>query len=261
VSLSADEARRTNVIDVVAVSVADLLKQVEGRKVTVQGVERVLHTDAAELVAIDPDWRSKLLAVITDPSIALILMMIGIYGIIFEFSNPGFVAPGVIGAICLMLALFALQLLPINYAGLGLIVLGIAFIVAEAFLPSFGSLGIGGAIALVIGSVILFEPHEGGYSVSLPFVVTLGLVSAATVFGIVALAAQARKRKVVSGSEHIIGAQGVVLDDMQTEGWARVQGERWRIVSHVPLARGQTVRVNRIDGLTLSVEPESGGRA
>lgn len=260
VSLSADEARRSNVIEVVASSVADLLKQVDGRKVTVQGVERVLATHGAELVAIDPDWRSQVLAVITDPSIALILMMIGIYGIIFEFSNPGFVAPGVIGAICLLVALFAFQLLPVNYAGLGLILLGLAFIVAEAFLPSFGSLGIGGAIALIIGSVILFEPHEGGYSVPLPFVVTLGLVSATTVFAIVALAAQARKRKVVSGSEHIIGAQGVVLDDMQNEGWARVQGERWRVVSHVPLVRGQTVRVSRIDGLTLSVEPESGGR-
>ena len=257
VSLSADEARRTNVIDIVATSVADLLKQVEGRKVTVQGVERVLRTDAAELVAIDPDWRSKLLAVITDPSIALILMMIGIYGIIFEFSNPGFVAPGVIGSICLLLALFAFQLLPVNYAGLGLVLLGLAFIIAEAFLPSFGTLGIGGAVALIIGSVILFEPGAAGYSVPLSFIVTLGVVSAIVVFSIVALAARARKRKVVSGSEHIIGARGVVLDDMQTEGWARVEGERWRIVSRVPLARGQAVRVNRIDGLTLNVEPET----
>jgi membrane-bound serine protease (ClpP class) len=261
VSLSADEARRTNVIDIVAGSVPDLLKQMDGRKVTVQGVERVLRTGGAELVVIDPDWRSRLLAVITDPSIALILMMIGIYGIIFEFSNPGFVAPGVIGSICLLLALFAFQLLPVNYAGLGLILLGLTFIVAEAFLPSFGSLGIGGAIALIIGSVILFEPNEGGYSVPLPFVVTLGLVSAATVFAIVALAARARKREVVSGSEYIIGARGVVLDDMQAEGYARVQGERWRIVSRVPLARGQAVRVNRIEGLTLDVEPESGGHS
>jgi membrane-bound serine protease (ClpP class) len=156
-----------------------------------------------------------------------------------------------------MLALFAFQLLPVNYAGLGLVLLGLAFIIAEAFLPSFGTLGIGGAVALIIGTVILFEPGAAGYSVPLSFVVTLGLVSALVVFSIVALAARARKRKVVSGSEHIIGARGVVLDDMQTEGWARVEGERWRIVSRVPLARGQTVRVNRIDGLTLAVEPES----
>ena len=259
VSLSADDARRTNVIDIVAGSITDLLKQVDGRKVTVQGVERVLRTGGAEIQALDPDWRSKLLAVITDPSIALILMMIGIYGIIFEFSNPGFVAPGVIGSICLMLALFAFQLLPVNYAGLGLIVLGLAFIVAEAFLPSFGSLGIGGAVALIIGSVILFEPGAAGYSVPLAFIVTLGLASAGVVFSIVALAARARGRKVVSGSEHIIGAQGVTLEDMQGEGWAQVQGERWRVVSHMPLRRGQKVRVTRIDGLTLSVEPEAGG--
>jgi membrane-bound serine protease (ClpP class) len=263
VSLSAEEAQRMKVIDIVAGGVPDLLKQVNGRKVTLQGVERALQTEGAELIAIDPDWRSQLLAVITDPSIALILMMIGIYGLIFEFSNPGFVAPGVIGAICLMLALFAFQLLPVNYAGLGLILLGLAFIVAEAFLPSFGALGIGGAVALVIGSVILFEPEAGGYRVPLPFIVTLGGVSAVIVFTIVAMAARVRKRQVVSGSEHIIGAPGMVLADMQNDGWAQVQGERWHIASRVPLARGQRVRVTRIDGLTLSVEPETepqGGR-
>ena len=256
VSLSADEARRLKVIDIVAGGLPDLLKQVNGRKVTIQGVERTLATEGAEQIAIDPDWRSQVLAVITDPSIALLLMMIGIYGLIFEFSNPGFVAPGVIGAICLLLALFAFQLLPVNYAGLGLIALGIAFIVAEAFLPSFGSLGIGGVVALIIGSVILFEPQAGGYRVPLPFIVTLGVVSAAIVFSIVAMAARVRKRRVVSGSEHIIGAPGLVLGDMQGEGWAQVQGERWRVASRVPLAGGQKVRVVRIDGLTLSVEPE-----
>ena len=257
VSLSAEEAEKIKVIDLVAHDVQDLLKKVNGRKLTVQGVERVLATEAAELVTIEPDWRSRLLAVITDPSIALILMMIGIYGLIFEFSNPGFVLPGVVGAICLLLALFAFQLLPVNYAGLGLILLGIAFIVAEAFLPSFGALGIGGAVALVIGSVILIEPEAAGYGVPLPFVITLGIASALIVFTIVALAVQARKRRVVSGSEHIIGAQGVALDDVQSEGWAQVQGERWRILTRVPLARGEKIRVTRIEGLTLSVEPET----
>jgi membrane-bound serine protease (ClpP class) len=257
VSLSAEEAEKLKVVDLVAHDVQDLLKKLNGRKLTVQGVERTLATEGAELIAIDPDWRSRLLAVITDPSIALILMMIGIYGLIFEFSNPGFVLPGVVGAICLVLALFAFQLLPVNYAGLGLILLGIAFIIAEAFLPSFGALGIGGAVALVIGSVILIEPGAGGYAVPLPFVITLGVVSALIVFAIVALAVQARKRRVVSGAEHIVGARGVVLDDLQTDGWAQVQGERWRIVSRVPLKRGQKVRVTRIDGLTLSVDPET----
>ncbi|MBI4204475.1 MAG: nodulation protein NfeD, partial [Betaproteobacteria bacterium] len=261
VSLSAEEAKRINVIDIVAHDVNDLLKQLHGRKVTVQGVERTLETQDAAVTAIEPDWRTQLLTVITNPSIALILMMIGIYGLIFEFSNPGFVLPGVVGGICLLLALFALQLLPINYAGLGLILLGLAFIVAEAFLPSFGALGIGGTVALVIGAVILVEPEAEGYGVSLPFVITLGLVSALIVFSIVAMALQARRRGVVSGAEHIVGASGEVLDDMQTEGWARVQGERWRIVSSTPLIRGQKVRVTRIDGLTLIVEPETQQRS
>ena len=171
VSLSAQEAKRIDVIDIVADNVDDLLKQLDGRKITVQGVERTLHTKGAVITAIEPDWRTELLAIITNPSIALILMMIGIYGLIFEFTNPGFVLPGVVGAICLLLALFAFQLLPINYAGLGLILLGIAFIVAEAFLPSFGALGIGGTAALVIGAVMLIEPEAQGYGVSLPFIV------------------------------------------------------------------------------------------
>ena len=257
VSLSAAEAKKLNVIDIVAPDIKDLLRQVNGRKVTVQGVERTLATEAVPTIAIEPDWRSRLLSVIADPSVALILMMVGIYGLIFEFSNPGFVLPGVAGAICLLLALFAFQVLPVNFAGLGLILLGIAFIVAEAFLPSFGALGIGGAIALTIGSVILIEPGAAGYTVPLSFSVTLGLASAAIVFFIVMMAARARKRPVVSGREDIIGAAGVVLGDMQTQGWARVRGENWRVVSSGPLAQGQKVRVMRIDGLTLSVEPES----
>ncbi len=254
VSLSAAEARKLKVIDIVAEDVNDLLKQMDGKKITVQGVERTLKTEGAAVVAIEPDWRNRLLAVIADPSLALILMMIGIYGLIYEFLSPGFVLPGVVGAICLLLAMFAFQMLPINYAGLGLILLGLAFIIAEAFLPSFGALGIGGAIALVIGSVILFEPGAAGYAVPLSFTVTLALASAVIVFVIVAMAAKARKRAVVSGSEEMIGAPGVV--DMQTEGWARVHGENWRIVSRVPLARGQKIRVTGIEGLTLSVEPD-----
>jgi membrane-bound serine protease (ClpP class) len=256
VSLSAQEAKQIDVIDLVAQDVNDLLKQLNGRKVTVQGVERTLQTDGAAVTEIAPDWRTELLAIITNPSVALLLMMIGIYGLIFEFSNPGFVLPGVVGGICLLLAAFALQLLPINYAGLGLILLGLAFIVAEAFLPSFGALGIGGTIALIIGTVMLIEPEAQGYGVSIAFVVALGLTSALVVFTIVAMAVKARKRQVVSGREHMMGATGVVLEDMQTEGWARVQGESWHVVSATPLSRGQAVRVTGIEGLTLNVEPE-----
>jgi membrane-bound serine protease (ClpP class) len=221
----------------------------------VQGVERTLQTEGANMTAIAPDWRTELLAIITHPSVALLLMMIGIYGLFFEFSNPGFVLPGVVGGICLLLAGFALQLLPINYAGLGLIVLGLAFIVSEAFLPSFGALGIGGTIALIIGTVMLIEPEARGSTTSIAFVAALGLTSAVVVFTIVAMAVRARKREVVSGRELLVGATGVVLEDLQKEGWARVQGESWRVVSATPLFRGQTVRITGIEGLTLSVEP------
>ena len=256
-SLPAEEARKRKVVDLVAADVSDLLKQVHGRKLTVQGVERTLETRGAAVTALEPDWRNRLLAVITDPSIALILMMIGIYGVIFEFSNPGYVLPGVAGAICLLLALYALQLLPVNYAGLGLILLGLAFIVAEAFLPSFGSLGIGGVVALVFGSVILFDPEvAAGYSLPLSFVVTLAASSATVVFFTVWFALKARRRPVVSGHAEIIGTGGTALSDFEREGWAQVGGETWRVVSTVPLTSGQKLRVSGIEGLTLRVEPD-----
>ncbi|MBI1964711.1 MAG: nodulation protein NfeD [Betaproteobacteria bacterium] len=258
VSLSAADALKRKVIDVVAQDVPDLLKKIDGRKVTVQGVERALETAGAPTVSIEPDWRSELLAVIANPSIALILMMIGIYGLLFEFSNPGFVLPGVVGGICLLLAFYAFQLLPVNYAGVALILLGIAFLVAEAFLPSFGALGIGGAIALVFGSVILVDPEAaGGYAMPLPFVVTLALASAALVFLTVLLALKARRRPVVSGREDIVGARGEVVEGFEREGWVRVHGENWRVTSAAPLGRGQKVRVVGINGLTLQVEPET----
>ena len=257
VSLSAAEAQKLKVIEVVARDVSDLLAQLHGRKVTVQGVARTLDTAGAQVEYVEPDWRSRLLAVITDPSVALILMMIGLYGMLFEFSNPGFVLPGVVGAICLLLALFAFHMLPVNYAGLGLILLGVAFMVAEAFVPSFGSLGIGGVVALVIGAVILFDPEVApGYSIPLPLIATVAAVSGAIMFLIVMMAVKARQRPVVSGREDLVGAGGEVVENFTGEGWVRVRGETWRAASATSLTHGQRVRVTRIDGLTLSVESE-----
>jgi membrane-bound serine protease (ClpP class) len=265
VSLPAQDALKMRVIDLLARDVKDLLAKLDGRKVTVQGVERVLSTRDAEVLALEPDWRSRLLAVIANPSVALILMMLGIYGLIFEMMNPGFVLPGVVGGICLLLALYAFQLLPINYAGLGLILLGIAFIVAEAFLPSFGALGIGGVIALAIGAVILIEPDAGaGYTMPLALVAAISAVGGGIVFFTVLFALKARKRPVVSGMEQMIGDTGEVLEDFDSEGWARVEGERWQIVSARPLRRGQKVKVVDVTGLTLRVEAmsdENGGRS
>ena len=251
VSLSAAEAKKLDVVDIIAPDVPGLVKALNGRVVNVLGKELKLDTHDATIVAVEPDWRSRVLAIIADPNVALILMMLGVYGLIFEFSNPGFVLPGVAGGICLLLGLFALQMLPINYAGLALMFFGIACIVAEAFVPSFGTLGIGGAVALVAGMVMLMDPDVPGYGVPLPLIVGVGVFSAALVFATVSLAARARRRPVVSGREDLLGAHGVVVQ----EGWARVRGELWRVVSPAPLATGQAVRVTRLDGLTLSVEP------
>ena len=167
VSLPADEALKEKVIDIVANDVADLLAKVDGRKVKTAAGERTLNTTDAALVRVEPDWRTRFLAVITHPSIALILMMIGVYGLIFEFMNPGMVLPGVVGAIALLIALFALQLLPVSYAGLGLVLLGLSFMVAEIFVPSYGSLGIGGVIAFVVGALMLIDTDVPGFGVPL----------------------------------------------------------------------------------------------
>jgi membrane-bound serine protease (ClpP class) len=257
VSLTAAEALKLKVIDVIAPDVPGLLRQLDGRKVNVLGVERTLNVAGAHIVTLEPDWRSRLLAVIADPSLAYLLMLAGLFGIFFEFSNPGFVLPGVIGAISLLLALFAFQVLPINYAGLGLILLGITFMIAEVFLSSFGILGIGGVIAFVMGSVMLIHTDIPGYGVPWSVIVPVALVSALFIFLVVGMALRARNRPVVSGHEEMIGTIGEVLDDFDgTKGWARVHGETWRISSEQPLSRGQKIRVVKMRGLILDVKPE-----
>jgi membrane-bound serine protease (ClpP class) len=257
VSLSAQEALAQKVIDVIANDVPDLLKKIDGRKVSVLGNEQVLKVAGARLIKIDPDWRTGLLSVITNPSIALILMMIGIYGLIFEFSNPGFVLPGVAGAICLLLGLFALQLLPINYAGLALILLGLAFMVAEAFLPSFGALGIGGIVAFVIGGLILIDTDVPGFGIPIALLLTIAILSAVAIFLIAALALKARSRPKLGGREEMIGSTAEALNDFEGEGWVRMHGESWRAISAVPLVRGERVRVVRSEGLKVEVVPDT----
>lgn len=255
VSLSADDALKLHVIEYVAPDLANLLHQLDGKKVNVQGQEKLLQTAGASLVNYQPDWRVKLLAVITDPSIALILMAIGVYGLIFEFMSPGMVLPGVLGGICLLLGLYALQLLPVNYAGLALIMLGIGFMVAEAFLPSFGSLGLGGIIAFVIGAVILIDTELPGFGIPIGLIATIALLNALLIAAIVGIALKTRRRAVVIGSNELIGAVAEVVADATGEGWARVHSENWRVVSNTPLRRGQKVRVIARNGLVLEVAP------
>jgi membrane-bound serine protease (ClpP class) len=255
VSLSADEALAQHVIDLSARDVTDLVAKLDGRKVTTSAGERTLATSGAVVVTLAPDWKSEFLAIITDPSVALILMMLGVYGLFFEFSNPGWVLPGVVGGICLLVGLFALQMLPINYAGLGLILLGITFFIAEAFVPSYGSLGVGGVIAFAIGAVMLIDTDVPGFGIPLALIAALAIVTASFVFIIAALALRARRRPIVTGSEELIGSAGEMLDDAQADGWARIHSESWRVHSALPLKRGQRVRVTARDGLVLTVAP------
>ena len=255
VSLSADEALSQHVIDLTARDLTELVAKVDGRKVNTSAGERTVSTSGADVVTLAPDWKSRFLAIITDPSVALILMMLGVYGLFFEFSNPGFVLPGVVGAIALLVGLFALNMLPINYAGLALILLGLTFMVAEAFLPSYGSLGVGGIVAFAIGAIMLIDADVPGFAIPLWIVAALTLLSAAFVFAVARLALRAHRRPVVTGHEELIGSIGVTMEDVHGEGWARVRSEQWRVQSAVPLKRGQNVRVTGRDGLVLTVAP------
>ncbi|WP_371747466.1 nodulation protein NfeD [Caballeronia sp. Sq4a] len=258
VALSANEALAQKVIDLTATDIPDLLARLDGRRVRTAQGERVLATREASVVAFQPDWRNRFLAAITDPSVALILMMIGMYGLFFEFANPGYVLPGVAGAICLLVGLFALQLLPVSYVGLGLLMLGIGCLVAEAFLPTFGTLGIGGIVAFAIGALMLVDTDVPGFGVPPGLVAALALFSAVFVFAVSGLALKARRRPVVSGGEAMLGSIGVMLEGGEGVGWARVQGERWRVQPASPTAlpgQGARVRVTARDGLTLTVEP------
>jgi len=256
VSITAREALKLKVIDVIASDVPDLLRKIDGRKVNVSGMERTLDLKDARIVTLEPDWRSRLLTVIADPSIAYLLMLAGIFGLFFEFSNPGFVLPGVVGAISLLLAMFAFQMLPVNYAGLGLIILGLALMTGEVFMPSF-VLGIGGLIAFVIGSVLLIDTDMPGFGIPWALIVPVALASALFIFFVAGMALKARRRPVVTGREQLIDSSGEVLVDFDgKDGWARVHGETWRIRSKQPLVRGQKINVLSMDGLILDVEPE-----
>ncbi len=254
-SLAAEDALRLNVIDMVAKDLDDVLTQIDDRPVSVLGVATRVDTAGMAVDEREPDWRSRLLAVITDPTIAYVLMLLGIYGLIYEFANPGMVLPGVVGAISLLLALFAFQTLPINYAGLALIVLGMAFMIGEALLPSFGALGVGGVIAFVFGSIILLETDMPGYGISFAVIALFSIISLGFLVFVVALALQARRRPVVSGREEMIGSVGTVLENFERQGPIHIHGERWTAHSDRPLRAGQRARVIALDGLILRVEP------
>ena len=255
-SLPAEEAVEIKVVDLMARNVDELLERVDGRTVNVLGQDRVLDTKNAEVVAVEPDWRNRLLSVITDPNILPILMTLGMLGLLYELINPGFILPGVLGGICLILALYASQVLPVNYAGVALILLGIAFMVGEAFAPSFGALGIGGVVAFVIGSIILIDTEAPGFGVSIPFIVTFGVAMGLLFFALMTMVLRIRRNPVVSGREELIGAAAEVLESFDAQGRVRVHSETWTARSRQPLTKGQSVRVVGMEGLLLDVEPD-----
>ncbi|WP_249975415.1 NfeD family protein [Vreelandella olivaria] len=254
VNLTASRALEQNVINVVARDINDLLVQIDGMAVVMERGEYMLATADLTIERFEPDWRTQLLSLITNPNIAYFLMIIGVYGIIFELSSPGSLFPGTIGVICLLLALFAFQVLPINYAGLALVLVGLALMVGEALLPSFGILGGGGIVAFVLGSVMLMDAEY--LAISLPLIGGVALVSGCLMLWTLTRFSALRRRPIHSGAEQLIGAEAIALEDFHTQGHVRLHGERWNAVCDVPVKRGDALKVVRLDGLTVHVLPE-----
>ncbi len=254
-SLSATAALHQKVIDVIAPDIPNLLAQLDGREVKFGDRVVKLATRNLPIQPMKPDWRTELLAVITNPTIAYGLMLIGIYGLLFEGYNPGAVFPGVVGTICLLLALFAFQILSVNYAGLALVALGVGMIIAEFFYPTFGSLGLGGLVAFVVGSLILFDTDVPGMNIALPLIGAIATVGGLVIVGIVYVAARSLRRPVVTGVQGMIGDNAEVIQGFTGSGRVRYRGELWKAHSQVELQAGQMARIVKVEGLTLWVEP------
>ena len=255
-TLTASRALEKNVIDVVADDVDDLLAQIDGRTVKVGKASVTLATAGATVKQVEPDWRTKFLGVITDPSVAYILLMVGIYGLIMEFSNPGMGAGGIVGAICLFLALYSMQLLPISYSALALLILGLGLMVAEAFSPSFGILGLGGIVAFIVGSIMLMDTDLPGFQIALPLILSLAAVSAGMLILVVGLLLKTRRQPAVSGLGTMVGEEAVVADIRDSGAMVKLHGELWNAHSDQQLSVGDRVRVTSVSGLQLEVTKE-----
>jgi membrane-bound serine protease (ClpP class) len=254
VSLPASEALKLHVIDVIADDVPDLLRKIDGRTATVAGKPERLATAGLEVLTVAPDWRTRLLAIATNPNVALILMLIGVYGLLFEFLNPGAIAPGLIGAISLLVALYALHLLPINYAGVALVLLGIGLMVTEAHIGAFGVIGVGGIIAFVIGAIMMFPSGTPGFELSPAVIAATVIVTASLFLLVLSMLLRSRKRLVVTGKEALLGAEGEAVAWLGKDGRVRIRGEIWRARAAKPLQPGTRVKVVDRDGLVLIVE-------
>jgi membrane-bound serine protease (ClpP class) len=252
-SMSANDALAAGVIDVIATSVDDLLTKINGREVKLAAGQLKIDVAGVVVESMVPDWRNRMLSVLSNPTIAVALMMIGIYGLFVEFTNPGFGLPGTAGAISLLLALYAFHMLSVNWTGVALLLLGSALMIAEVFIGSFGVLGVGGIVAFIVGGLMLFDPEDIGFGIPLPLLLGLALTSALAIVVVGGLLLKSRRRPVVSGRELLLGSAGTVLEVEGAETWAQVEGERWRVRADATLAPGDRVRVTGMDGLTLLV--------
>jgi membrane-bound serine protease (ClpP class) len=255
-SLPARAALERNVIDVIATDVPDLLRKIDGRSVTTRTGAVVLATSGATIERIETDWRTQLLAVLTNPNVAFLLMLAGVYGLVLEASNPGSLVPGIAGVICLLLALYAFQVLSVSYAGLGLMLLGLALIIAEAFVPAYGALGVGGIAALVIGSVVLWDHEVPGFRIARGLLGGVAFAAGVAMLITVTYLARSRRVPVATGAEQLLRETAVALADFSQSGPVQIVGERWTAVTRVPVRRGQRLRVLAVRGLTLDVAPE-----
>ncbi len=255
-SIPASKALKMNVINLMANNLSDLLQKVNGQKVSLANEVVTLNTTNVPVKYIKPNFKTKFLAIITNPSFAYILLLIGIYGLFFEFANPGFIVPGVAGAIALVLALYAFHLLPVSFAGISLMIIGIIFIIAEAFVPSFGALGLGGMIAFIIGSIFLMDTSLKAFQIPWGLIITMGVMNALFFFGIIGMAIRSSKRKIVSGKEHLRGLEGHALENIPeaNTGWVWVNGERWKAKTQQNLQKNDTIEVVEVHGLELTVK-------
>ncbi len=254
-TLTAKEALEKNVIDFIAENRADLLTQVNGHEVTINTEAVTLATDNVVIEKYEPNWRIKILSAIANPEIVLLLGIIGLYGLMYEGWNPGAIVPGVVGVICLLLAAYALQVLPVNYAGLALILVGLALMTAEAFAPSFGALGLGGIVAFVFGSIMMFDTGIPGFGISIAFVIAVAIFAALVMIWLINFALKLRKRGAVTGIDSIIGGIGTAMQDFSGDGRVWLESEAWSARSSTAIQKDQQVVVRAMDGLVLEVEP------
>jgi len=254
-TLTAKEALEENVIEFIAADHAELLELVNGLELEVNNETVTLATNAVTIEQYEPNWRIKILSAIANPEIVLLLGMIGLYGLMYEGWNPGAIVPGVVGIICLLLAAYALQVLPVNYAGLALIIVGLALMTAEAFAPSFGALGLGGIAAFVFGAIMMFDSGIPGFGISLTFVISVAILAALFIVWLVTFVLRLRRRGAVTGRSSIVGGIGTAEMDFTGEGKIWLEGESWTARSNVPIEKDQKVIVRNLVGLILEVEP------